>query len=85
MKIRQGKFCISTGQCAGVSLNAIFLPLNTGLMIISRFKQSKNSICSFHKSMLWGVLHFFCVIFGCVFFFGGGGIIVIKGFVNLDK
>ena len=68
MKIKQGKFCISAGQCAGV------------LTPECHFSATSASICSFHESMLWSVLHRFVVIFGCVW--ERAGIVGFKGFVK---
>ena len=67
---------------AGVHMNAIFSPLNVGLMKISRsrFKQSKNPLL-ISRSYVVGCFVNFWVIFGYVW----EEIVFLKGFVKFRE
>ena len=67
---------------AGVHMNAIFSPLNVGLMKISRsrFKQSKNPLLISRSSVVGCFVNFW-VIFGYVW----EEIVFLKGFVKFRE
>ena len=77
---RRHSFCLEIK--AGVHMNAIFSPLNVGLMKISRsrFKQSKNPVL-ISRSYVVGCFVNFWVIFGYVW----EEIVFLKDLSNLKK